>query len=184
MNGPQAETGAGEDKTSRRWRITLTVVAWTFIVQAGTGALFGVISMLATGAFDPDAALRPYLTALPDLNLGALDHLLRQLVVVNKVQIVANVVMGVAGYGLLRRRKWGWYAMVILHLVEIVATFIWAMPMIQALLAILSPDMGDNFGLLVTILLALVPASIIAFFLARPIISQFEIPAKPAAARP
>ena len=159
---------------TRRWRITLTVGAWILIIQSGSGALFGLLSMAVATNFQFDTVLGQLGPLMSGASIAAVGDLTKQILVVNKVQVVANAVLVAGAIGLLKRQKWGWLTVVIVHVAEIVASFIWAMPMMQTVVTLLDPLNAGRLAWLMTGLIAMIPASIVAFLMARPIVSQFE----------
>jgi hypothetical protein len=62
----------------------------------------------------------------------------------------------------------------VVHVVATVAVFIWVMPMFETLYRALDPGNAGVMALFLTILSALAPAVVVAFLLAKPILSQFE----------
>jgi hypothetical protein len=79
-----------------------------------------------------------------------------------------------AGIGLLSRRKWGWYGAIIINLLEAAGMFVIGLPALEPVLRLLDPARAETLSIVIAVLLALVPASIVAFLLARPVVRQFE----------
>jgi len=173
----------GEDKTLRRWRITLTVGAWLLVIQSGSGAVFGLLSIMVAANFQWDTVLGQLGPLFSGANIAAVGQLTRQILVVNKIQIAANAVLVAGALGLLRRRKWGWFTVVVVHVAEVFASFVWAMPMMRTVVTILDPANAARTSLVMTALIAMIPASVVAFLMLKPVVSQFENPgaAPPAA---
>jgi hypothetical protein len=172
-------TSAGEDKDSRRWRFTLTVVAWLYIAQSVLGVITGLLGVVTMSQVDPASFSGQLATVLDPASMAAIDYVLRQAGMLNLVSTAANVVLLLASIGVLLRRKWGWYSFVIFHVATVPATFIWGLPLLEKLLGILDPTRAHSYGLLMAFLLASIPVIVVVFFLSKGIISQFERP-KPA----
>ena len=89
-------TGAGGDTTagaSRYWRITVTVLAWLTIIQAGIGFVGGLLSIPLAGAFRPESLVQQLGPMFGGTNLSAIDVLLTQLRLFNFIQVGANCVI-------------------------------------------------------------------------------------------
>jgi hypothetical protein len=99
---------------------------------------------------------------------------MRQTAFLNRIQTVGSLVLLAGSIGLLRRKKWGWYAVVVVHVVATVAVFIWVLPMFKTLYLTLDPGNAGMMALFLTVLTALAPAVVVAFLLAKPILNQFE----------
>jgi hypothetical protein len=168
------ESSAGEDKILRRWRITLTVAAWLLIVQSGLTLLSGLIGMMLAPIADPEAMLGQLGPMVDRSSLTMLNTLMRQTAFLNRIQTVGSLVLLAGSIGLLLRKKWGWYTVVIVHVAATVAVFVWVMPLFKTLYTTLDPANAGVMALFLTILGALAPAVVIAFLFARPILSQFE----------
>jgi hypothetical protein len=164
--------GAGEDKTLRRWRVTLSFAAWTLIVQGALGAIIGLLALVTTprsGKTSQDLA--PFLDGT---GLEVLAGLFKQAAMIAWVSGAVSVVLLAGSVGLLARKKWGWYTVVLLHLGAIIACFVWFLPFIHTLLARIDPGRAGPESFAMTFLLALAPGVVIAFLLARPVVRQFE----------
>ena len=168
------ETSAGEDKTLRRWRITLTVAAWLLIAQSGFTFISGLIGMVLAPIADPGALLGQLGPMADRSSIAMLENLMRQTAFLNRIQTVGSLVLLAGSIGLLRRKKWGWYAVVVVHVVATVAVFIWVLPMFKTLYLTLDPGNAGMMALFLTVLTALAPAVVVAFLLAKPILNQFE----------
>ncbi|HTW92476.1 MAG TPA: hypothetical protein VMH22_12305 [bacterium] len=165
---------AGEDKTLRRWHITLTVAAWLLIAQSSLTLISGLIGMVLAPIADPGAMLGQF-GALGDRSSGAmLETLMRQTVFLNRIQTVGSLVLLAGSVGLLLRKKWGWYTVIAVHVAAAVAVFIWVMPMFKTLYLALDPHNAGTMAGVLSILSALAPAVVVAFLLMKPIVSQFE----------
>lgn len=167
-------TSAGEDKDSRRWRFTLTVVAWLYIAQSVLGVATGLLGMATMARVDPASFTGQLATVLDRASMAAIEDLLRQSVLLNQVSTAANVVLLLASIGVLLRKKWGWYSFVIFHVATVPATFIWGLPLLEKLLGILDPARAHSYGLLMALLIASIPVIVVVFFLSKGIISQFQ----------
>jgi len=166
--------GAGEDKNLRRWRITLTVAAWLLIAQSGLSVLGGLFGIALGPIADPAAMLGQLGPMVDRSSITLLGTLMRQAAFLNRIKTVGSLVLLAGSIGLLRRKKWGWYTMVVVHAAATAAVFIWVMPMFETFYRALDPGNGGVMALLLSILGALAPAVVVAFLLAKPIISQFE----------
>jgi len=165
---------AGEDKTLRRWRITLTVAAWLLIAQSGLTLLSGLIGMVLAPIADPGAMLGQLGPYVDRSSVALFGTLMRQAAFLNRIQTVGSLVLLVGSIGLLLRKKWGWYTVVVVHVAATVAVFIWVMPLFKTLYLALDPGNAGVMAWLLSILSALAPAVVVAFLLAKPILSQFE----------
>ena len=168
------ETSAGEDKTLQRWRITLTVAAWLLIAQSGLTFISGLIGMVLAPIADPGAMLGQLGPMADRSSIAMLENLMRQTAFLNRIQTVGSLVLLAGSIGLLRRKKWGWYTVVVVHVAATVAVFIWVLPIFKTLYLTLDPSNAGVMALFLTILTALAPAVVVAFLLAKPILSQFE----------
>jgi hypothetical protein len=165
---------AGEDKTLRRWRITLTVAAWLLIAQSGLTLISGLVGMLLAPIADPGAMLGQLGSLGDRSSIAMLESLMRQTAFLNRIQTVGSLVLLVGSIGLLLRKKWGWYTVVVVHVVATVAVFVWVMPLFKTLYLTLDPGNAGVMAWLLSILSALAPAVVVAFLLAKPILAQFE----------
>ena len=168
------ETSAGEDTNLRRWRITLTVAAWLLIVQSGVTFITGLIALFLA-PFAAPSTLYPQLgTVLDRSHIAVIQTLVGQTLSLNRIQTVGSLVLLAGAIGLLLRKKWYWFIVVVVHVAATVAVFVWLMPMFDTLYRMLDPHNASMMAWLLTALSALVPAVVVAFLLAKPIISQFE----------
>ncbi len=168
------ETSAGEDSTLRRWRITLTVAAWLLITQSGLAILSGLIGIALAPIADPGAMLAQLGPYVDRSSVALFETLMRQAASLNRIQTVGSLVLLAGSIGLLLRRKWGWYTVIVVHVAATAAVFIWVMPMFENLYRALDPNSAGAMSLAMTILAALAPAVVVAFLLLRPVVSQFE----------
>ena len=107
-------------------------------------------------------------------SIAMLETLMRQTASLNRIQTVGSLVLLVGSIGLLLRKKWGWYTVVVVHVAAAAAVFIWVMPMFEGLYRAVDPGHAGVMALLLSILGALAPAVVVVFLLAKPILSQFE----------
>lgn len=99
---------------------------------------------------------------------------MRQAAFLNEIQIVGSAILLAGSIGLLLRKKWGWYTVVVVNVAAAAAVFIWAMPMFENFYRALDPSHAGAMALLLSVLGALAPAVVVAFLVAKPILSQFE----------
>ncbi len=116
--------------------------------------------------------------ALDPAALEAIDGLVGGVLVAADVQIAANAAVVAGCIGLLLRKKWGWYIVCILHLAQVVVAYVLGLPLVQSAVAIVSPEHARGYGLLITVLISLIPMSVVAFLMLRPVARQFERPAE------
>lgn len=100
--------------------------------------------------------------------------LMRQAAFLNRIQTVGSLVLLAGSIGLLLRKKWGWYMVIVVHVAAAAAVFIWVMPMFKTLYLALDPRSAGTTALMMSILAALAPAVVVAFLLLRPVVSQFQ----------
>jgi hypothetical protein len=123
---------------------------------------------------DPGAMLGQLGPLIDRSNIAMLDVLMRQTAFLNRIQTVGSLVLLAGSIGLLLRKKWGWYMVVVVHVAATAAVFIWVMPMFDTLYRMLDPHNASMMAWLLSILSALVPVVVVAFLLMRPIVNQFE----------
>jgi hypothetical protein len=174
VKDPATTVSAGKEKNLRRWRVTLSVVAWLIIVQSGLGLLSGLVSIPLSATIRPEDLESQLGPLAGEIDLAPVDRLFGQLRMLNLVQVGANALMLGAGIGLLSRRKWGWYGAIIINLLEAAGMFVIGLPALEPVLRLLDPARAETLSIVIAVLLALVPASIVAFLLARPVVRQFE----------
>jgi hypothetical protein len=165
---------AGEDKTLRRWRIALTVAAWLLIAQSALAVMTGLIGIVLAPIADPGATLGQLGPLADRSSIALLNTLMRQGAFLNRIQTVGSLVLLAGSIGLLLRKKWGWYTVVVVHVAVAAAVFIWVMPLFENLYRVLDPSNAGTMAVVLSILSALAPAVVVGFLLAKPILSQFE----------
>ena len=106
-------------------------------------------------------------------SIAMLETLMRQTAFLNRIQTAGSLVLLVGSIGLLLRKKWGLYTVVVVHVAATVAVFIWVMPLFKTLYLTLDPGNAGVMAWLLSILGALAPAVVVVFFLAKPILRQF-----------
>jgi hypothetical protein len=163
-----------ENPSQRRWRIALTVGAWLLVVQSGLAIASGLVGMVLSPIADPGAMLGQLGPFVDRSSLGLFSTLMRQAAFLNRIQVVGSIAVLAGSIGLLMRKKWGWYTVVIMHVAATGAVFVWVMPMFENLYRALDPANARSMAIAMTILAALAPAVVVAFLLLRPVISQFE----------
>lgn len=168
------ETSAGEDTHLRRWRIALTISAWVLIVQSALTVTVGLLGMVLAPISDPGAMLGQLGPLIDRSNISMLETMLRQTVFLNRIQTVGSLLLLAGAIGLLLRKKWGWYIVVVVHVAATAAIFVWVMPLFKTLYLTLDPGNAGVMAWLLSVLSALAPAVVVAFLLAKPILSQFE----------
>jgi hypothetical protein len=168
------EVGAGEDKTLRRWRVTVTVGAWLLIAQSGLAILSGLAGIALAPISDPGAMLAQLDAYIDRSSIAAFATLMQQAALLNRIQTVGSLVLLAGSIGLLLRKKWGWYMVIVVHVAAMAAVFIWVMPMFENLYRALDPRSAGSMALAMTILAALAPAVVVVFLLLRPVAKQFE----------
>jgi len=170
-------SGAGGDTTAgagRYWRISVTVLAWLTIIQAGLGFVGGLLSIPLAATFRPESLVQQLGPMYGGVDLSAIDALFTQLRLFNFIQVGANGAICIGAIGLLLRRNWGWYLTFALNLVQAVASVILGQPVLQKVLAVLDPTQAERLSFVMAVLIALIPISINLFLIAKPVISQFE----------
>ena len=168
------EASAGEDTSLRRWRITLTVAAWLLIAQSGLTFITGLLGMALAPIADPAAMLGQLGPLIDRSNISMLDTMLRQTAFLNRIQTVGSLTLLAGAIGLLLRKKWGWYTVVVVHVAAMAAVFIWVMPLFETLYRMLDPHNASMMAWVLSVLSALAPGVVVAFLLLRPVISQFQ----------
>jgi hypothetical protein len=134
----------------------------------------GLLGMAMSSIADPTAFLGQLGPLLDRSNTTLFATLMTQMKDANNAQTIGSTVLLAGSIGLLLRKKWGWYMVLIVHLAAGVAIFIWVMPMFETLYAALEPAHAGSMALLLSLLSALIPAIVIAFLLYKPILSQFD----------
>ena len=173
-SGPNPGTPEPQNPSAKRWRITLTVAAWVLIVQSALTVIVGLLGIVLAPISDPAAMLGQFGPMVDRSSLAMLNTLMRQTAFLNRIQTVGSLVLLAGSIGLLLRKKWGWYTVVIVHGASTVAVFVWVMPLFKTLYLTLDPGNAGVMAWLLSILGALAPAVVVAFLLAKPILSQLE----------
>lgn len=154
-----------------RWRVALTVVAWLLILQAGSGTFsagLGLLLLPVSGA----AAAPGAEEFLPGAHLlGPMLDLLRAAVLVGAV---LSLTLLVGAVGLLRRRRWGWYAVVIIHLVGAGGLFALVPTVFGTVLEVAAPGSSPLLPWALSALAVLPALALIGFLLLDPVLRQFE----------
>lgn len=149
------------------------------IVQAGYGLLSGVLSLLLAPLYQPAALLNQLGLLVDRSGLAAIEALMRQSLLLARVQLAGSGLLLVGALGLLARRKWAWFLVTLLHLAAAVMAIAWGQPMLEQVLIVFDPAAATRMSILLTIALALAPASVILFLLLRPVVRQFEPASRP-----
>lgn len=129
---------------------------------------------------DPRTMLGQLGPSVDRSSIAMFGTLMRQAAFLNRIQTVGSLVLLVGSIGLLLRKKWGWYTVVVVHVAAAAAVFIWVMPMFENLYRAVDPGHAGLMAMLLSILGALAPAVVVVFLLAKPILSQFERRPRPA----
>jgi hypothetical protein len=164
------------DRDAKRWYWTVTIAGWLLAIEAASSLLMGIAGRAMAGSFSLESALAQAGLVPRTVGAGTLDAFTRQIMVATDVQIAANAVLVAGCIGLLLRRKWGWYTVTILHVAEAVVGFILGLPLVRSAVAVVAPEQAMTYGLLITILICLVPLSVVAFLMLAPVARQFEPP--------
>jgi hypothetical protein len=168
------EASAGEDQTLRRWRITVTVAAWLLIAQSALAILAGLVGIMLAPLADPGAMLGQLGPYVDRSSAAAFGTLMRQAALLNRIQTVGSLVLLAGSIGLLLRKKWGWYTVIVVHVAAAAVVFIWVMPLLETLYRMLDPHNASMMAWVLSVLSALAPGVVVAFLLLRPVISQFQ----------
>jgi hypothetical protein len=171
---PNPGTPETSNPSAKRWRITLTVAAWVLIVQSALTVIVGLLGIVLAPISDPAVMIGQLGPMVDRSSLAMLKTLMRQTAFLNRIQTVGSLVLLAGSIGLLLRKKWGWYTVVIVHVAATVAVFVWVMPLFKTLYLTLDPGNAGVMAWLLSILGALAPAVVVVFFLAKPILRQFE----------
>jgi len=171
--------GAGEaDASSRRWRVSLNVFAWLYLVQSAAGIVTAPLVLLALGlSGSPSGSEIGQLGELLGPGGTMLGELVLRAGLIVRLSLVTNAVTLVGCIGLLKRLKWGWLTVIGVQVLSTAVAFIWGLPLLTSLLSLVAPLNAGLAGVAILVLLALVPASVVAFLLSGPVVRQFERPA-------
>ncbi len=143
----------------------------------------GLVGILLAPLSDPRVMLSQLGPSVDRSSLAMFEALMRQTAFLNRIQTVGSLALLVGSIGLLRRKKWGWYTVVVVHVAAAAAVFVWVMPMFENLYRALDPRNAGAMALAMSVLGALAPAVVVAFLLLRPVVSQFERKPRVGAAR-
>ena len=102
---PTVETSAGEEKSLRRWRLTLTIGAWLLIAQSALAIISGFVGIILAPIADPGVMLGQLGPSVDRSSVALLDSLMRQAAFLNRVQTLGSLVLLAGSIGLLLRRK-------------------------------------------------------------------------------
>jgi hypothetical protein len=152
----------------------VTVAAWLLIAQSALAIISGLVGIVLAPIADPGVMLSQLGLFVDRSSVAVFEALMRQAAFLNRFQTVGSVVLLVGSVGLLLRKKWGWYTVVVVHAAATVAVFILVMPMFESLYRVLDPANARAMAFVMTVLGALAPAVVVAFLLLRPVVSQFE----------
>ncbi len=170
-----------DDRTLRRWRVALTVFSWLFIIQSGVGFISSLLSIPLLATFRPEslaAQLGPFLSGA---NFAAIDALYANLRTLNLAQVLLSAGVLAGAIGLLLRHRWGWYLTVVLNALQAIAAVAFGPPVLGQVLSVVDPAMATRFSWVIAILIALIPTWLVVFLMLKPIVDQFEHPARDAA---
>lgn len=158
---------------AHRWRVALTVVAWLLILQSGSGALSAGLGL----ALQP---LRAVGTTAEVPGAGeifpgrdALLPTLRLLETVVRVGFFFHLALLAGAVGLLRRRRWGWYAVVLLHIAGAGGLFAVLPTVFGEVLALAAPGAPPLLTWALAVLAVLPALALIGFLLLDPVLRQF-----------
>jgi hypothetical protein len=167
--------------TDRHWRSVLTVFAWLLILQSILGLVSSVLGLLLQGLF-VSGNIGPGLAGAEELVPGyeALPGLVGLLAVMLWAGLAFNGALLVGGFGLLRRGKWGWYTVVVVHILAAGGLFVLLPTAFGGILAMFAPNASPLMPWLLALLAALPALAVVGFLLFGPVVRQFERPAAPA----
>ena len=164
------------DPTEKRWRSTVTLLAWLLIVQSALSLVASLIG-LATAPLMDVPNLSGQLGVLMDHSaIAQVQELMRLARTTNNYFIIYSAVSLAGSIGLLLRHKWGWYVTTLINVATALATIVWGTPVITRIYTMLDPKSGGLYGLLTAILLALMPAIFAGYLMLKPVVVQFEKP--------
>ncbi len=170
--------GAGENDVSlRRWRASLNIFAWLFLVQSALGiATAPLVLIMLEMSGSPSRTELGQLGAMLGSGGAMMAELVLRAGLVVRLSLLANVATLVGCIGLLKRWKWGWFLVIGIQLVSAAAAFIWGLPLLRGLLALVAPASADLAAFAIIALLALVPAAVIVFLMSGGVVRQFDRP--------
>ncbi len=163
--------GVGADSATRRWRVSLTLVGWMLLVQAAFACVVGAAELVFRPTLLP---VEPMIFA-GEIGVADISGVLRLAMLFSRFSLLLNAILLAGSIGLLKRQKWGWYMVVLVHMVGIVALFILVPPLFGGLLAIFGTDASGLLPWVFALLLALAPGAMIAFLLFGRVVRQFDV---------
>lgn len=167
----------GEDRTTRRWRLTVTIGAWLLIVQAGYGIISGGLSIVLAPLYQPASLISQLGPLLDRAGTAVIADVMRQSLVAARIQLAASGLLLAGAIGLLGRKKWAWFVVTMLHLATAVVAVVWGQPLLERVLSVFDPAGATALSILLACCLAFAPAGVVVLLLLRPVVSQFERPA-------
>jgi hypothetical protein len=174
---PSAASAGEEDKSRRRWRLALSILAWSLLVQSVGGLLTAPMAFVSIGSLGlPAGADMSSVAAMPGGGPrvdDAVGRLAGQTRLLAWVGLLFSAASAISSIGLLKRRRWGWFATIGIQLASIVAVFVWFLPVLEDLLRLVAAERAVSSSLSITLLIALVPLSIVGFLMLRGVVRQF-----------
>jgi hypothetical protein len=174
---PSAASAGEEDKSSRRWRLSLSILAWSLLVQSVVGLLTAPMAFVSIGSLGlPVGADLSSVAAMLGGGPGVDDvvgRLAGQTRLLAWVGILFSAASAISSIGLLKRRRWGWFATLGIQLASIAAAFVWFLPVLEDLLRLVAAEQAVSSSLSITLLIALVPLSIVGFLMLGGVVRQF-----------
>lgn len=157
----------------RGWRVALTGVAVLLGLQAGAGALCAGLGLLLLPAPAADATVLPGAEEfLPGGQLpGPMTGLLWVAVWVG---LVLSLVLLMGAVGLLRRRKWGWYAVTVTQVLGAGGLFAVLPAVFGAFIELAAPGSWPLLPWALSLLAVLPALGVVGFLLLGPVLRQFE----------
>ncbi len=162
------------ENPSRRWRVSVSILSWLLMIQAALGIIVGLLSLMTLPGLEPAGFSEQLAPILDQAGSVVLAEVMGQTTLVTRVSIVANLLLLVGSIGLLLRKKWGWFTVVLVHLAGVLVSFIWVMPVLRQVLGLLDPSRAGLLSFVITALLTVVPGVIIAFLMLKPVVSQYQ----------
>ncbi|MFO7676461.1 MAG: hypothetical protein R6X12_09125 [bacterium] len=160
----------------------MTVVAWLLILQAGFGAAGSGIEFALRPLLVPPEARALDVPGAEELVPGyrVLSPLVRLLEALIWAGLAFNAALLAGAVGLLRRRKWGWYAVVVLHILAAGGLFTVLPTAFGGVLGVAAPGASPFLPWLLSGLAVLPALVLIGFLLLDPVVGQFEAGGEPA----
>lgn len=144
------------------------------MIQSAFGVGAGMLGTL----FVASAGITRYVGSLAILagapQLQVLDMLVKHLRFLVRLQIPLSLLGLVGGVGLLRRQRWGWFLVALLNLAGALACLLYVPHLLTSLLSLLDARSGAAAAWLCSLLLLLVPLSVLIFLFLEPVVSQFD----------